>query len=79
VRIASSVCSSQQRTSRRNIVRLAAEHGVPAPHSRAIYPLGREKFHPGFKPLACKTFWLRSSASAAASDGSASAAAWPSG
>ena len=28
------------------IVRLAAEHGVPAPYNRAIYRLGREKFRP---------------------------------
>ncbi|MGO9700710.1 MAG: ketopantoate reductase family protein [Xanthobacteraceae bacterium] len=36
------------------IVRLAAEHGVPAPYNRAIYCLGREKFHPGFEPLRCE-------------------------
>ncbi len=36
------------------IVRLAAEHGVPAPYNRAIYRLGREKFHPGFEPLRCE-------------------------
>jgi 2-dehydropantoate 2-reductase len=34
------------------IVRLAAEHGVPVPYNRAIYRLGREKFRPGFVPLA---------------------------
>jgi 2-dehydropantoate 2-reductase len=33
------------------IVRLAAEHGVAVPYNRAIYRLGREKFHPGFEPL----------------------------
>jgi 2-dehydropantoate 2-reductase len=33
------------------VVRLAAEHGVPAPYNRAIYRLGREKFRPGFTPL----------------------------
>ena len=33
------------------IVRLAAEHGVAVPYNRAIYWLGREKFHPGFEPL----------------------------
>jgi 2-dehydropantoate 2-reductase len=36
------------------IVRLAAEHGVKAPYNRAIYRLGREKFHPGFQPLRCE-------------------------
>jgi 2-dehydropantoate 2-reductase len=36
------------------IVRLAAEHGVPAPYNRAIYRLGREKFRPGFTPLRCE-------------------------
>ena len=36
------------------IVRLAAEHGVPAPYNRAIYRLGREKFRPGFEPLSCE-------------------------
>jgi 2-dehydropantoate 2-reductase len=34
------------------IVRLAAEHGVAIPYNRAIYRLGREKFRPGFEPLA---------------------------
>lgn len=34
------------------IVRLAAEHGVAVPYNRAIYRLGREKFRPGFAPLA---------------------------
>ena len=34
------------------IVRLAAEHGVAAPYNRAIYRLGRERFRPGFAPLA---------------------------
>jgi 2-dehydropantoate 2-reductase len=34
------------------IVRLAAEHGVAVPYNRAIYRLGRAKFHPGFVPLA---------------------------
>jgi 2-dehydropantoate 2-reductase len=33
------------------IVRLAAEHDVAVPYNRAIYRLGREKFHPGFEPL----------------------------
>jgi ketopantoate reductase len=36
------------------IVRLAAEHGVPAPYNSAIYRLGREKFHPGFEPMSCE-------------------------
>jgi 2-dehydropantoate 2-reductase len=36
------------------VVRLAAEHGVPAPYNRAIYRLGREKFRPGFAPLRCE-------------------------
>jgi len=36
------------------IVRLAAEHGVPAPYNRSIYRLGRERFHPGFEPLRCE-------------------------
>ena len=36
------------------IVRLAAEHGVPAPYNRAIYRLGREKFRPGFAPVRCE-------------------------
>ena len=36
------------------IVHLAAEHGVPAPYNRAIYRLGRERFHPGFEPLRCE-------------------------
>jgi len=36
------------------IVGLAAQHGVPAPYNRAIYRLGREKFHPGFEPLRCE-------------------------
>jgi 2-dehydropantoate 2-reductase len=36
------------------IVQLAAEHGVSAPYNRAIYRLGREKFHPGFEPLRCE-------------------------
>jgi 2-dehydropantoate 2-reductase len=36
------------------MVRLAAEHGVPAPYNRAIYRLGRERFHPGFEPLRCE-------------------------
>ncbi len=36
------------------IVRLAAEHGVPAPYNGAIYRLGREKFHPGFEPMRCE-------------------------
>jgi 2-dehydropantoate 2-reductase len=36
------------------VVRLAAEHGVPAPYNRAIYRLGREKFRPGFEPLRCE-------------------------
>jgi 2-dehydropantoate 2-reductase len=34
-----------------HIVRLAAEHDVAVPYNRAIYRLGREKFHPGFAPL----------------------------
>ena len=33
------------------IVQLAAEHDVAVPYNRAIYRLGREKFHPGFAPL----------------------------
>ena len=33
------------------VVRLAAEHDVAVPYNRAIYRLGREKFHPGFAPL----------------------------
>jgi 2-dehydropantoate 2-reductase len=36
------------------IVRLAAEHGVPAPYNGAIHRLGREKFRPGFEPLSCE-------------------------
>jgi 2-dehydropantoate 2-reductase len=36
------------------IVRLAAEHGVPAPYNRTIYRLGRERFHPGFTPMRCE-------------------------
>ena len=36
------------------IVRLAGEHGVPAPYNRAIYRLGREKFRPGFQPMRCE-------------------------
>jgi 2-dehydropantoate 2-reductase len=36
------------------VVGLAAEHGVAAPYNRAIYRLGRENFHPGFKPLSCE-------------------------
>jgi Ketopantoate reductase PanE/ApbA C terminal len=36
------------------IVGLAAKHGVPAPYNRAIYRLGRERFHPGFEPLPCE-------------------------
>jgi 2-dehydropantoate 2-reductase len=36
------------------IVRLAAAHRVPAPYNRAIYRLGREKFHPGFEPMPCE-------------------------
>jgi len=36
------------------VVRLAVEHGVPAPYNRAIYRLGREKFRPGFEPLRCE-------------------------
>jgi len=36
------------------IVGLAAQHGVAAPYNRAIYRLGREKFHPGFEPLRCE-------------------------
>jgi len=36
------------------IVRLAAEHGVPAPCNRTIYRLGRERFHPGFEPMRCE-------------------------
>ena len=36
------------------IVRLAAEHGMPAPYNGAIYRLGREKFRPGFEPLSCE-------------------------
>ena len=36
------------------VVRLAQEHGVPVPYNRAIYRLGREKFHPGFAPLSCE-------------------------
>jgi 2-dehydropantoate 2-reductase len=36
------------------IVGLAAEHGVPAPYNRAIYRLGKERFHPGFEPLNCE-------------------------
>jgi 2-dehydropantoate 2-reductase len=36
------------------VVRLAAEHDVPAPYNSAIYRLGRENFHPGFKPLSCE-------------------------
>jgi 2-dehydropantoate 2-reductase len=35
------------------IVGLAAEHGVPVPYNRAIYRLGKERFHPGFEPLDC--------------------------
>jgi 2-dehydropantoate 2-reductase len=33
------------------VLRLAAEHGTPAPYNQAIYRLGREKFHPGFTPM----------------------------
>lgn len=36
------------------IVHLAGEHGVPAPYNRAVLKLGREKFRPGFTPLACE-------------------------
>ena len=36
------------------IVGLAAEHGVPAPYNRAIYRLGKGRFHPGFEPLNCE-------------------------
>jgi 2-dehydropantoate 2-reductase len=36
------------------VVRLAQEHGVPVPYNRAIYRLGRERFHPGFAPLSCE-------------------------
>jgi 2-dehydropantoate 2-reductase len=36
------------------IVRLAAAHNVPAPYNRAIYRLGRERFHPGFVPQDCE-------------------------
>jgi hypothetical protein len=36
------------------IVRLAAEHRVAIPYNRAIYRLGREKFHPGFERLRCE-------------------------
>ncbi len=36
------------------IVGLAAEHGVPVPYNRAIYRLGKERFHPGFEPLDCE-------------------------
>jgi 2-dehydropantoate 2-reductase len=36
------------------IVDLATQHGVPAPYNRAILKLGREKFHPGFTPIACE-------------------------
>jgi 2-dehydropantoate 2-reductase len=36
------------------IMGLAAQHGVPAPYNRAIYRMGREKFHPGFEPLRCE-------------------------
>ena len=36
------------------VVELAAKHGVPAPYNRAIYRLGRERFHPGFEPLPCE-------------------------
>jgi 2-dehydropantoate 2-reductase len=36
------------------VVRLAGKHGVPVPYNRAIYRLGREKFHPGFEPLQCE-------------------------
>ncbi len=36
------------------VVHLAAEHGVPAPYNRAIYRLGREKFHAGFEPMPCE-------------------------
>jgi len=36
------------------IVRLAARVGVAAPYNQAIYRLGQERFHPGFKPLRCE-------------------------
>jgi len=36
------------------IMGLAAQHGVPVPYNRAIYRMGREKFHPGFEPLRCE-------------------------
>jgi 2-dehydropantoate 2-reductase len=36
------------------IVRLAAEHRMPAPFNGAIYRLAREKFRPGFAPLSCE-------------------------
>jgi 2-dehydropantoate 2-reductase len=36
------------------IVDLAAQHGVATPYNRAILKLGREKFHPGFAPIACE-------------------------
>ena len=36
------------------IVGLAAEHRVPVPYNRAIYRLGKQRFHPGFEPLNCE-------------------------
>jgi 2-dehydropantoate 2-reductase len=36
------------------IVELAGRHGVPVPYNRAIYRLGREKFHAGFAPMRCE-------------------------
>jgi 2-dehydropantoate 2-reductase len=36
------------------MLQLAAAHGVSAPYNRAIYRLGREKFHPGFEPMRCE-------------------------
>jgi ketopantoate reductase len=36
------------------VVQLATEHGLPAPYNSAIYRLGRENFHSGFKPLSCE-------------------------
>jgi 2-dehydropantoate 2-reductase len=36
------------------ILHLADADGVPAPYNRAIYRLGREKFHPGFEPMRCE-------------------------
>lgn len=39
------------------IVQLAQRVGVPVPYNRTLLRLGREWFHPGFKPLSCEAVW----------------------